>query len=77
LAKPEEVAFGLLDKIGVRFVTQRLIDVFRVMQFLVRNHVVSYPHVVPSQSNNTIFPVDLFLEVMEGLPTKLTLPAAV
>lgn len=68
LAKPEEVAFGLLDKIGVRIVTQRLFDVFRVMQFLVRNHVVSYPHVIPSQSNNTIYPVDLFLEVMEGLP---------
>jgi len=28
LAKPEEVAFGLLDKIGVRFVTGNLFDVF-------------------------------------------------
>lgn len=71
LAKPEEVAFGLLDKIGVRFVTESLIDVFRVMQFLVRNHVVSYPHVVPSQTNNTLYPVDLLLEVLEGLPKRV------
>jgi uncharacterized protein (TIGR04562 family) len=70
LAKPEEVAFGLLDKIGVRFVTQSLFDVFRVMQFLVRHHVVSFPHVVPSQTNNTLYPVDLFLQVMEGLPKR-------
>ena len=76
LAKPEEVAFGLMDKIGVRFVTNRLFDVFRVMQFLVRNHVVSYPHVIPNQSNNTIFPVDLFLQVMEGLPRRVEMSEA-
>jgi uncharacterized protein (TIGR04562 family) len=75
LAKPEEVAFGLLDKIGVRFVTSQLFDVFRVMQFLVRHHVVSYPHVIPSQTNNTLYPVNLFLEVMEGLPKRLEMSA--
>lgn len=65
LSKPEAVAFGLMDKIGVRIVTQTLLDVFRVMQFLVKEHVVSYPHVVPGQTNNSIFPVNLFLEVLE------------
>jgi uncharacterized protein (TIGR04562 family) len=68
LAKPDEVAFGLLDKIGVRFVTASLFDVFRVMRFLVGNHVVSPANVIPNQSNNTLFPVNLFLTVMEGLP---------
>jgi len=61
----------LLDKIGVRFVTPQLFDVFRVMQFLVRHHVVSYPHVIPSQTNNTLYPANLFLEVMESLPKRL------
>lgn len=68
LAKPDEVAFGLMDKIGVRFVTANLFDVFRVMRFLVRNHVVSPANVIPNQSNNTLYPVNLFLDVMEGLP---------
>src|SRR6185369_11232257 len=68
LAKPDEVAFGLLDKIGVRFVTGNLFDVFRVMRFLVQNHVVSPANVIPNQSNNTLYPVNLFLDVMEGLP---------
>ena len=68
LAKPDEVAFGLLDKIGVRFVTGNLFDVFRVMRFLVMNHVVSPANVIPNQSNNTLYPVNVFLEVIEGLP---------
>jgi uncharacterized protein (TIGR04562 family) len=68
LAKPDEVAFGLLDKIGVRFVTPSLFDTFQVMRFLVREHVVSPANVIPSQSNNTLFPINLFLEVMESLP---------
>jgi uncharacterized protein (TIGR04562 family) len=66
LAKPDEVAFGLLDKIGVRFVTHNMFDVFRVMRFLVLNHVVSPANVIPNQSNNTLFPVNIFLEVMES-----------
>jgi uncharacterized protein (TIGR04562 family) len=76
LAKPEEVAFGLMDKIGVRFVTGSLFDVFRVMRFLIYHHVVSPANVVPSQSNNTLFPSDLFLEVMEGLPRETDMPVA-
>lgn len=76
LAKPDEVAFGLLDKIGVRFVTHNLFDVFRVMRFLVVNHVLSPANVIPNQSNNTLYPVNLFLEVMDSLPkTDGLLPA--
>lgn len=64
LAKPDAVAFSLLDKIGVRFVTKHLVDVFRLMRFMLDHHLVSFPHVIPDQSNNTLFPVNLFLEVI-------------
>mgnify|MGYP002031710951 CR=1 FL=1 len=70
LSKPDAVAFGLMDKIGVRIVTQTLLDVFRVMQFLVKNHVVSYPHVVPGQSNNSLFPVKKFLDIVNEMKSK-------
>jgi len=76
LAKPEEVAFGLMDKIGVRFVTPTLFDVFRVMRFLVENHVVSPANIIPSQSNNTLYPVNLFSEVMESLPDRAEMEPA-
>lgn len=70
LAKPEEVAFSILDKIGIRFVTKHLFDVFRVMRYLVNHNLISFPHNVADQSNNTLYPVNLFLEVMENFQVK-------
>jgi|GEM_PF-477727 len=67
LARPERVALTLLDKLGVRFVTRDAYDSFRVIRFLVENHVLSFPHIIPDQSSNTLFPMNIFLEVMDEL----------
>ncbi len=73
LAKPEAVAFSLLDKIGVRFVTKHMVDVFRVIRFLLRHHLISFPNVIPDQSNNTLYPINLFTEVMASIAPELKL----
>lgn len=70
LAKPEEVAFSLLDKMGVRFVTHSVLDCFRVLRWLVRHHVISTPHLIPDQSNNTLYPLNLFEEVVAELKAR-------
>ena len=67
LAKPEEVAFGVLDKMGVRFVTRSLFDAFSVMRYLTRKNIISFPHIIPDQSNNNLYPVNLLFEVMESI----------
>lgn len=67
LARPEKVALTLLDKLGVRFVTRTVYDSFRVIRFLIDRHIVSYPHIIPDQSNNTLFPLNVFCEVMDEL----------
>lgn len=67
LAKPEEVAFSILDKMGVRFVTRSLFDAFQVMRYLTRRNIISFPHIIPDQSNNNLYPVNLLLEVMETI----------
>lgn len=67
LAKPEEVAFAILDKMGVRFVTRSLFDVFRVMRYLTRKNILSFPHIIPDQSNNNLYPANLLFEVMETI----------
>jgi uncharacterized protein (TIGR04562 family) len=54
---------NIYDKLGVRFVTHTVFDAFRVVQFLLEQHLVSFPHVLPEQSSNNLYPVDLFLEV--------------
>ncbi len=67
LARPERVALTLLDKLGVRFVTRSVFDSFLTVKFLVEQHLMSYPHIIPDQSNNTLYPINLFLEVMGEL----------
>lgn len=67
LAKPDVVAFSLLDKVGVRFITKHLFDAFRVMRYLSEKNIVCIPHNVPDQSNNTLYPTNLFLQEMENL----------
>jgi uncharacterized protein (TIGR04562 family) len=67
LARPERVALTLLDKLGVRFVTRSVFDSFRVIRFLIEKSIVSYPHIIPDQSNNTLYPLNIFLEAMDEL----------
>lgn len=67
LAKPELVAFTLMDKVGVRFITKHLVDVFRVLRYLIEHNLVNFAHNIADQSINTVYPLNLFLEVMESL----------
>ncbi|MCB0412466.1 MAG: TIGR04552 family protein [Bdellovibrionales bacterium] len=67
LAKPDEIAFAILDKMGVRFVTRNLFDAFAVMRYLTRKNIISYPHIIPDQSTNNLYPLPLFFEVMESI----------
>lgn len=67
LAKREAIAFGILDKVGVRFVTKTLFDSFRVIRFLLNHNIISFPHIIPDQTNNTLYPFNIFLETMESL----------
>lgn len=69
LSKSKAVAFNLLDRLGVRFVTKNTFDAFRVIRFLVNEHIISLPNVMPEQSNNTLYPANLFLETMKELKT--------
>lgn len=65
LAKPNLVAFSLMDKMGVRFVTKNLVDVFRVVRYLTEENLVCFAHNIPDQSINTLYPLNLFLEAVE------------
>lgn len=65
LAKPNLVAFSLMDKMGVRFITKNLVDVFRVVRYLTDENLVCFAHNIPDQSINTLYPLNLFLEAVE------------
>lgn len=67
LAKPDALAMSVFDKLGVRFVASTMFDCFRVIRFLTEENLISVPHIMPDQSSNNLYPVELFLEVANSL----------
>lgn len=67
LAKPDALAMMVFDKVGVRFITKSLFDSFQVLRFLSQENVISFPHIMPDQSSNNLYPVDAFLDVCKKL----------
>jgi uncharacterized protein (TIGR04562 family) len=70
LAKSDALAMSVFDKLGVRFITTSMFDSFRVIRFLVEENLISYPHIMPDQSSNTLFPIDLFCQISQDLAAK-------
>lgn len=70
LAKRKLFALNIYDNIGVRFVTKNIFDSFRVCRFLTQNGILNSMHSITDQSANTVYPTNLFLEVMDGLRTR-------
>jgi uncharacterized protein (TIGR04562 family) len=67
LAKPDALAMNVFDKLGVRFITKNIFDVFRVIRFLAEENLTSFPHIIPDQSTNTIYPINVFLNACQEL----------
>jgi uncharacterized protein (TIGR04562 family) len=67
LAKPDAYAMNVLDRMGVRFITSSVLDSYRVIQFLIQQNLISFPHIMPDQSVNTIYPVSHFLKALDEL----------
>lgn len=72
LAKRKLFALNLYDNIGIRFVTWNVFDAFRVVRYLMANALVNPFHTLTDQSVNTIYPLNLFSEVMDELRTLKT-----
>lgn len=70
LSKRNLVALNILDRVGVRFVTKNTFDIFQVLRFMINHSLVSYPHCIVNETVNTVYPANLFLEVMDTLRAK-------
>ncbi len=67
LAKRNEFGMNLLDRMGLRFITYSVYDSFRVLRYLINQHLISIPNLVSDQTRNNLYPLNLFLEVMDKL----------
>ena len=70
LVKRDALAMKVFDKLGVRIITKNMFDVFQVIRALVEENLISFPHIMPDQSSNNLYPVDLFLETCEQIKKK-------
>jgi len=66
LARDKTVAMTLLDRVGMRFITKSVYDIFRVIKYLVDHHLISFPQTIVGQSKNLICPVEVFIEAQES-----------
>ena len=55
---------NVLDKLGMRFVTRSVFDTFRVIRFLIEHNLLAFPHIMPDQSTNNLYPAEYFCEVV-------------
>jgi uncharacterized protein (TIGR04552 family) len=68
LAKRDTLAMNIFDKLGVRFITRSMFDTFKVVRFLIEENLIGFPHVIPEQSSNNLYPVDVFLQACAEIP---------
>lgn len=57
LHKPENTAVRIFDHIGVRIVTETLLDVLLVFQYLIASKIFIYANVTPSRTVNTLLEI--------------------
>ncbi len=67
LHKPENVASGIFDRIGVRFITKNRFDALLVVRYLRRHNIVMFANVKPSRSRNTLVDIPLLENALNKL----------
>lgn len=58
LHKPQNVATGIFDRIGVRFITPTTFDALRVVRYLRLHNVIVFANVKPARTRNSLVDLD-------------------
>lgn len=58
LHKPENTATRIYDHIGVRMVTENLLDVLKIFDYLLNSKIFIFANITPSRSRNTLLDID-------------------
>ena len=67
LHKPDNVAQGVFDRIGVKLVTPSKVDALLVLKYIRRNHLAIFANIMPGRSRNTLIDLERFREVYESI----------
>lgn len=67
LHKPDNVAQGVFDRIGVKLVTPTKVDALLVLKYIRRNHLAIFANIMPGRSRNTLIDLERFRDVYESI----------
>ena len=67
LHKPDNVAQGVYDRIGVKLVTPTKVDALLVLKYIRRNHLAIFANIMPGRSRNTLIDLERFRDVYESI----------
>lgn len=67
LHKPDNVAQGIFDRIGVKLVTPTKVDALLVLKYIRRNHLAIFANIMPGRSRNTLIDLERFRDVYESI----------
>ena len=67
LHKPDNVAQGVYDRIGVKLVTPTKVDALLALKYIRRKHLAIFANVMPGRSRNTLIDLERFREVYESI----------
>ncbi len=70
LSKKQAIAMTLLDRVGVRFVTPWVSQIFQVISYMVNHHMLSFPHVIQHGGKNSICPTEVFFKAIKKYKNK-------
>lgn len=67
LHKPDNVAQGVFDRIGVKLVTPSKVDALLVLKYIRRHHLAIFANIMPGRSRNTLIDLERFRDVYESI----------
>lgn len=67
LHKPDNVAQGVYDRIGVKLVTPTKVDALLALKYIRRHHLAIFANIMPGRSRNTLIDLERFRDVYESI----------
>lgn len=65
LHKRENIVTEITDVVGIRLIAKSKLDALKIVNFLVKENILSYPNSIPGRTKNTLLPLDELEKVLK------------
>jgi len=65
LHKKENIVTEITDVVGIRLIARSKLEALKIVNFLVKENILSYPNSIPGRTKNTLIPIDDLEKVLK------------